>query len=144
MELGALRCSPKRPQCLDCPIQRHCSAPDPESLPLKKPRQKTISITENAAWILANHAVLLEQQTGRRAGGLWKLPFLAQPPLSNHLLESVYPFTHHRVTLRVFEVPPPNPIGPSQCWFPTEHVLSHAALTAPHRRALESLLQNVI
>ena len=41
MELGATLCTPKRPHCLACPVQRDCraaAAGDPETLPRKKKR----------------------------------------------------------------------------------------------------------
>ncbi|MGF1679418.1 MAG: A/G-specific adenine glycosylase [Candidatus Methylacidiphilales bacterium] len=35
MELGALICIPKAPRCLECPVRRWCTAPDPASLPVR-------------------------------------------------------------------------------------------------------------
>ena len=36
MELGALICTPRSPQCLICPVREHCRAKNPETLPKKK------------------------------------------------------------------------------------------------------------
>jgi A/G-specific adenine glycosylase len=139
MELGALICTPRNPSCLLCPVSLHCRAKAPESLPKKKPRRKTVSIAEDCAWIVHNERLLLEQQTGSRWRGLWKLPPLpertAQPKL---LLSFDYPFTHHRVTLSVFTVSEPPTLSPGQQWIPFSE-MSAIALAAPHRRAIQRL-----
>ncbi len=140
MELGALLCTPRKPRCHDCPVSTHCHAKDPEAVPRKSPRRKIVPLEENAAWILHDHALLLEQHTGRRAGGLWKLPALASPPTLAPIFQTTYPFTHHKVTLRVFPAPPPPTLPPNQRWFPIHSALDSAPLTAPHRRALSALL----
>ncbi len=140
MELGALICLPKNPKCLMCPIRPECRATDPESIPRKAPRKPTIALEEYAAWIVHEGTVLLEQQTGRRAGGLWKLPLLAGAPEGEALFETVYPFTHHRITLRVHTAPRPLELSSAQRWFALSNVLDEAALPAGHRRALKALV----
>jgi A/G-specific adenine glycosylase len=82
--------------------------------------------------------ILLEQQTGKRWRGLWKLPSLPAAPDTEPLLTLDYPFTHHRVTLSVFTQPAPSPLGENHAW----HLLSsldEVPLAAPHRRAIERL-----
>ena len=140
MELGALVCIPKKPNCSRCPLQADCRAPEPQALPIKAPRAKTILLEESVGWILENGFLLLRAQTGRRARGLWKLPELSVRPNSAPLWETVYPFTHHRITLRVFAAPSVDIFGPGDHWFAIKDVLRNAALPAPHRRALLALL----
>ena len=142
MELGALVCVAKNPRCLECPIQRDCAAVEPEQLPRKGPRRATIKLNESAAWMVRGSEVLLEQQQGRRAGGLWKLPPLNEAGEGPVLFETVYPFTHHKVTLRIFEAPVPEVLGENQRWFTQGGVLAEAALPAAHRRALQVLLKS--
>ncbi len=137
MELGALLCTPRRPQCLRCPVRPHCAARDPESLPVKKPRRKTVALAEDCAWIVADGRVLLEQQTGPRWRGLWKLPGIAAR--SSPLVALEYPFTHHRVTLRVFAARAPRSIGGQQQWFDLR-AIEEVALPSPHRRAVQRLI----
>ena len=79
MELGALICTPRAPTCLVCPVRVFCRAQDPELLPVKKPRPKTVRLAEQCGWIVRNGEVLLEQQTGKRWHGLWRLPLLSEP-----------------------------------------------------------------
>ncbi len=141
MELGALVCLPRKPQCLVCPVQTHCRAQDPETLPVKAPRKATVDKKEFAAWILGPRGLLLERQTGRRSGGLWLLPLLETPPPSTPLFQTVYPFTHHRITLEIHELPAPARLAAEQRWFSRKNVLDEAAMPSGHRRAVAALLQ---
>ena len=148
MELGATICLPGRPQCEKCPISSFCKAEAPETLPIKKPRQKTVAMEENCVWIFKNGQVLLEQQTGVRWHGLWKLPLLTEslnrriPNGSTSALFSLdYPFTHHRVTLTVFEGNVPRVFAENQEWFRVDQIEA-VAMTAPHRRALNRIMSD--
>lgn len=141
MELGALLCVPRTPQCLLCPIRPHCRAEAAGSaggLPVKKPRRKTVDLAEACAWTVREGKVLLEQQMGKRWKGLWKLPVLAAAPAGEPLLTAEYPFTHHRVTMSVYCQPAPAPLGEYQAWHQLAD-LADVALTSPHRRAIEKL-----
>lgn len=143
MELGALLCSPRQPQCLLCPLKADCRATAPETLPRKAPRRKTETGMEYAAWIESPRGILLEQQTGKRATGLWKLPGLSAAPETKHepLFTTVYGFTHHRITLEVFPAVPPPHLSETLRWFPKDTVLQDAPLVAAHRRALQAVLE---
>jgi A/G-specific adenine glycosylase len=139
MELGALVCTPTRPQCLVCPVREQCRTRDPESLPLKRPRARTVELCEDCAWIVRDRRILLEQQTGTRWRGLWKLPALeSEPNGAPPVAALTYPFTNHRVRLRVFRATTPSRIAPNQQWFLFPE-LPHVALATPHRRAIESV-----
>jgi A/G-specific adenine glycosylase len=139
MELGALVCTPRAPQCLICPIREDCRAKNPESLPRKRPRPKTVPLAEDCAWIVRNGKLLLEQQTGSRWRGLWKLPALGSRPTQSPLLLAFdYPFTHHRVTLSIFPSQAPSSLEPGQQWTALAEIDS-IALAAPHRRAIKRL-----
>jgi A/G-specific adenine glycosylase len=142
MELGALLCTPAKPQCLICPVRAHCSAEAPELLPRKKPRRAPVDLEENCAWIAAEGHILLEQQTGRRWRGLWKLPPLAGSSATVDrtalLLELTYPFTHHRVRLSVYRSSAPPQLLPEQRWFRAA-AESLPPMPSPHRRAVSAL-----
>lgn len=140
MELGALVCLPKKPKCLICPIQKECRATDPEALPRKSPGKTTVALEENAAWVTSGKDVLLEQQVGRRSRGLWKFPPFFEKASPLPLFETVYPFTHHKVTLRVYEALAPEVLSTNQRWFALSSVLDEVALPAGHRRALVALI----
>ena len=140
MELGALVCLPKNPQCLLCPIHAECTATEPDTLPRKSPRKATVAQDEHALWVVSEARVLLEQQKGRRSGGLWKLPVTSDPSAEEVLFETVYPFTHHKITLRVRRGGPPQSLTEHQRWFALDTVLDEAALPAGHHRALVALM----
>ncbi len=141
MELGALICTPRKPACMICPVRAHCLASDPESLPVKKAARKTVALEENCGWIVAKGRLLLERQTGSRWRGLWKLPRLTESPDGGEpLYQADYPFTHHRVTLRVFcTKASPEPAANLQ-WFDAPGIEA-CAMAAPHRRAVTALRQ---
>ena len=142
MELGAVLCRARAPQCLLCPVLSYCAAAphDPERLPIKRARKATIALTEDCAWIVHEGRLLLQQGTGSRWKGLWKLPPLSEPPVANEqpLMHLAYPFTHYQVTLRVFPAPAPLVAGTNQAWCPLEG-LENVAMAAPHRRAVRQL-----
>ncbi len=138
MELGALVCLPRSPKCPACPVQKFCRATDPASLPVKKPRRKTVALAEQCAWITSRGRILLEQQAGPRWRGMWKLPPMPGTPASAPLLRITYPFTHHRVTLAIFSQSPPETTPARQRWFHVK-TLADVAIAAPHRRAILQL-----
>jgi A/G-specific adenine glycosylase len=141
MELGAILCKPREPGCLLCPVQKQCAAHRADTvgvIPKKKPRRKTVLLDEPCTWIVRNGQILLEQQTGPRWRGLWKLPALDQVPEIPAILTLDYPFTHHRVTLSVFPAPTPQGIRENHAWHKRSD-LPHIPLAAPHRRAIDRL-----
>jgi A/G-specific adenine glycosylase len=78
MELGAILCSPKKPACHACPIQKHCDAyakGDAESLPIKKRKPKPKPMRAVAAWIERNGKILVVRRPEQGLmAGLWELP----------------------------------------------------------------------
>ena len=145
MELGALICTPRTPRCPECPVRGHCAASargTEASLPKKKPRRKQVALAEHCAWVVRKGCILLEQQTGTRWHGLWKLPALPAAPHATPLLTLEYPFTHHRVTLAIFAQPAPSTLGENQAWHPLA-AIAKLPLTAPHRRTIEHLRATV-
>ncbi len=144
MELGALVCTPRGPQCLLCPVLACCAAAphDPERLPVKKARKPTTALTEDCAWIVHGGRLLLQQGVGSRWKGLWKLPPLPAPTPDDQepLMHLTYPFTHYQVTLRVFPAPTPATPGEHQAWCPLDS-LESVAMAAPHRRAVRQLMK---
>jgi A/G-specific adenine glycosylase len=140
MELGALLCTPRNPQCLICPVKDFCTSDDPTALPKKKPRARTIALDEPCGWVVRKGQIYLEQQTGSRWRGMWKLPRLdAEPEAAEAIHESTYPFTNHRVTLRVFPVKVRELTESPGQWISLGD-LDALPMTAPHRRAIRALL----
>lgn len=144
MELGQTHCTPTKPACELCPVRDQCRANEPESLPVKQARQEITAVTERVIFWRTSAGVLLEQETGKRRTGLWKLPALPaahedQPPPV--LLKTQYSITRYKVTLWVHE--PQDPWVP---WPETHRIIAFGeleamAMPAPYRRVLRELLQ---
>lgn len=145
MELGAIVCKPRDPQCLICPVRGHCAAAPlgPERLPIKKARRATVAREEDCAWVVRGGRLLLQQETGARWRGLWKLPPFIKGEQDEPLTELTYPFTHHVVTLRVYAGKAPAGLTANQRWHGAAE-LEAAAMAAPHRRAVRELMLRLV
>lgn len=137
MDIGALVCLPRQPKCRICPVKTFCRAPNPEILPIKKAPSKTISLIENHALIVKQNQILLEQ-SARRWRGMWTLP-RTESTTARAIHLSIFPFTNHRITLRVFAEPPRQIDPQKQRWF-SKSALESIPIPSPHRRALATLL----
>ena len=138
MELGALVCLPRQPRCGECPVRPYCAAEDPGALPVKKPRPRSIELTERHGFIRDRDRVLMEQSHARWRG-MWILPTLSRAPRDSPLLRFQFPFTHHRITLAIFAGRRPLAPNDNQRWFP-KRTLEAIPIPTPHRRALSQLL----
>ncbi len=78
MELGALICTPRNPQCDVCPLARYCEANKrglQDQLPLKTKRKPLPHFDVTAAVIRKDGRLLIAQRPfGGRLGGLWEFP----------------------------------------------------------------------
>ncbi|MFP6656062.1 MAG: A/G-specific adenine glycosylase [Myxococcota bacterium] len=78
MELGALVCTSRKPQCADCPIHKHCDAyaeGDVEKLPIKKSKPKPKPMRAVAGWIERDGKILIARRPEKGLmAGLWELP----------------------------------------------------------------------
>ena len=144
MELGALVCLPKKPLCTACPVLNFCAShlDFPELLPLKKPAAQAIHIIEDCAFVTYRDKILLEQSKNSRWQGLWKFPPANTAEKKNLLLQSKYPVTRYRVTLRLFREDAPPHTDESQAWFDI-FKLRRIPMPRPHRKALEQLLKHL-
>ena len=138
MDLGAMICLPRRPRCGECPVRRFCRAAHPTILPIRRRRPATVHLSEAHAFMRRRDRVLLEQSRGRWHG-MWILPRLPTVPRRSPLLRLDFPFTHHSITLAVFDQPGPEVPNDNQRWFPLR-ALERLPVPSPHRRALARLL----
>lgn len=118
MELGALICSPQKPLCLSCPLQKDCGAftnSHPEDFPLKKERKKTIYLHRLIFLFQHESEILLKQESSKLMKDLYQF-FYTEAYSSFELdlssfswasyvkqIESLpfvkHAYTHHQVTL---------------------------------------------
>jgi A/G-specific adenine glycosylase len=146
LDLGAVICVARKPKCDVCPVESLCRAQNPAALPIRNSRPETKRLIETHALIIRRGRILLEQ-SHHRWRGMWILPPLVidrlrpsrfqRPPV----YQSIFPFTHHRVTLSVYRRPAPNRIAPRQKWFRS---IDEVAMPSPHRRAVQSLIQTLV
>jgi A/G-specific adenine glycosylase len=143
IDLGALICLPRAPKCKICPVKKFCRVIDPEILPVRKARPGIRHLTENHAFTVRQKQILLEQST-KRWRGMWILPLLKTRSTSTHAIHlSIFPFTHHRVTLKIFPRHPRKIDKHAQRWF-TLRELKSIPIPSPHRRAIADLLSSSV
>jgi A/G-specific adenine glycosylase len=136
MDLGALICRARAPRCDICPVRKFCAVIDPESLPIKHSRRPVISLAESHALIRRRNNILLERCRSRWRG-MWMMPSISSPRRVP-VYTARFPFTHHRITLRVFSTKARRrKLG--ECWFSTKQLLT-IPIPSPHRRAIFSLI----
>ena len=139
MDLGALVCLPRAPQCGLCPVKQFCRATNPLALPVKRTRPKRKKLNEGHTFTIKSGRILL-QQCRQRWRGMWMLPALSSPKSKKPPLHvSKFPFTHHEVTLRVFAARPGRVEARAQRWFPLQR-LRAIPIPSPHRRAINALI----
>ena len=152
MDLGALVCLPRRPKCDHCPVKNSCRAKNPDALPVKKARPRLRQFTENHTLIFRRGRILLEQSSARWRG-MWTLPRdnglsspesfrggqAVTPSLARPMHISVFPFTHHRITLQIFSRRGRRITRRNQRWFAIGE-LDSIPIPSPHRRAMVDLL----
>ena len=138
MELGALVCLPRTPRCEICPVKRFCRATNPIALPVKKPRARTKKLAESHLFIVEGGRVLMQKST-KRWRGMWILPRLSGAAKGRRLYASTFPFTQHRIRLRVFGQSCRTIDGKSHRWINIRS-LESIPIPSPHRRALNALL----
>lgn len=78
MDLGALICTPRAPQCPKCPLRRDCRAHaegKPEAYPLQLVKAETIE-RQNVAVVLwnAQRVAVVQRPAEGRWAGLWEFP----------------------------------------------------------------------
>ena len=83
MELGALVCTPKSPDCAKCPLARACAARQDgtqEEYPVKA-KKKELPVRKVTAVIVRdqqNNVLLVQNKDGGLLKGLWELPTVEQ------------------------------------------------------------------
>jgi len=129
MELGSQICTPKRPKCHLCPVQRFCQAwldGSPEAYPLSK-KKESIPHYDVAVAVLRNPSgkIFIQQRPSKGLlGGLWELPGGKATPgesgtqtckrelyeelgvkvLVGDLIAKIkHAYSHFRITLRAYE-----------------------------------------
>jgi len=139
IDLGALVCVPRQPKCGVCPVKKFCRAKNPGTLPIKKMRPAMERLTENHALTMRADSILLEKADSRWRG-MWILPRLQTRPVNPQpIYKLVFPFTNHRVELKVYAERWRIIDKRSQRWIRVDSVDS-IPMPSPHRKAMRHLL----
>ena len=152
---ACLCCAPT--QMRICPVKKFCRAKNPQILPVRKSRLRTKRLIEQHAFVLRQGKILLEQSSTRWCG-MWILPpfkldcFKRSSFHRRTIYRSVFPFTNHRVALKVYSQRRQR-IHPSkdefditnksaQRWIRIDK-LDSIPMPSPHRRAVRHLLSEI-
>ncbi|WP_018970575.1 A/G-specific adenine glycosylase [Rubritalea marina] len=147
MELGQRVCTNKAPDCLLCPIRAFCTATEPESLPVKQARKKTVHLDEHCLLAIRTTSagekeLLLSQASqGDRRSGMWSLP---QRPLEqlepfDLLYRANYAITHHKVHLQIYHYTEALDQSDGEVWHAI-NTLADTPIPSPFRKALDQVL----
>ena len=113
MEIGSLVCTPRNPDCDNCPLAASCLAArttNPEEWPKRRSTKQT-HIRATALVISGDNGILLEAREGRTLGGLWGVPYAEGDTETLHLLQGRkteqigmvrHDFTHKRLDITVY------------------------------------------
>jgi A/G-specific adenine glycosylase len=127
MELGALICRPKNPDCTSCPLKNGCQgfhSGRPASLPIKRPKKPIPHFDVTAAVIQNKKKILITQRPEKGLlGGLWEFPGGKKEPqesleqclkreiqeelnieikVQGRFIQVRHAYTHFRITLHCF------------------------------------------
>ena len=139
IDLGALVCIPRKPECGICPVRKFCLAKSPAALPVRKSRPRTTRLVEKHAFVVRQGKILLEHSS-KRWRGMWILPRLQNDPVNLRLIyKSIFPYTNHRVELNVYAQRRRKIDDHSQRWNRID-CLDSIPIPSPHRKALRYLL----
>jgi hypothetical protein len=118
-------------------VKKFCRAVNPEQLPIKRARPKTKQLIENHVFVFRKNKLLL-QPAFQRWRGMWILPEIKSSSRTKRPIHvSIFPFTNHRVTLKVFQQRQGK--IDRQRWFALR-ALDSIPIPSPHRRAIVDLL----
>ncbi len=162
IELGAVVCKPV-PQCLECPLQRDCSAflqQKTDKIPYKQKRPETVFLEKQVVILLCDAHVLIEKkEEGKVLGGLFEFPSFPYQPYQNveeevlktwgivaAFVEDLAPqnqsFTRYKIDLypTVLEIKERQEI-PGFLWYPLEDLEKDLPFSSAHKRILQKSLQ---
>ncbi|MEM6822300.1 MAG: A/G-specific adenine glycosylase [Verrucomicrobiota bacterium] len=139
MELGATICTPKKPQCLICPVQSFCTAENPEALP-KRTRTKATRLQITYAILREGKSLWMQApETPGRWKGFHRLPEYSSDTMKSGkaLGDLKFTITRFRIEATVIEAQwKQSP--PDGSWIPMNQ-LTDLPLPAPIRRMLKFL-----
>lgn len=143
MDLGAMICTPKNPQCLLCPLKDVCQSKDKadlEQIPIrrrleKKEKQGSVYLIQNS-----DGDYLLRKRTEPGLlTGLYEFPWKDEGKIWENAEDSgktvTHIFTHIRLTLHVYKIKSEKPLLPDS-FFVSEKELSDYPLSTLMKKVI--------
>ncbi|MCB9732871.1 MAG: A/G-specific adenine glycosylase [Deltaproteobacteria bacterium] len=171
MELGALVCSPRSPDCGACPWHDGCRARatgDPESYPRRAPKRAPTAMSAVGGLATRDDGAMLlaRRPDGGLLGGLWELPggehargdgsrkdaverwFAERLGLAvdvrSHVASVTHVFTHRRLALEIYAVDGADRLAPRPTWYTEARWVTAGEVAAlPLSRLTEKVLAAV-
>lgn len=110
MDLGAIICTPRNPQCLLCPWQKHCrsfAGPDVENIPMRRKLEKKQKC--GPVYLIFNPSgqIFIRKRTEKGLlSGLYEFPWTEGGKLFNQAQstgeEVSHVFTHFKLILKIY------------------------------------------
>ncbi|MES2662895.1 MAG: A/G-specific adenine glycosylase [Pseudomonadota bacterium] len=94
MDLGALICTPKNPQCMQCPLQKNCTAFQEQKIShFPQKRVTNTKPVRQSIWLVLqtdnNHVLLSQKPSNGLWGGLWCFPEFSNEKELNLFLSQI-------------------------------------------------------
>lgn len=163
MELGALICTPRSPQCSICPIAKHCCARQLNRVEDFPNLGKRVEITERrfAAFVVEHDGSFLVRQRPADVvnAHLWEFPNVELPPSKTEVIDLAktvlgfapktfeslgtirHSITRYRITLEAFSVNgirKPHRHATAARWLPIAE-LQKLSFPSAHRKILQRI-----
>ncbi|MGI0154024.1 A/G-specific adenine glycosylase [Pseudidiomarina sp. WS423] len=150
LDLGATICTPRKPNCISCPLRASCYAYQQQrvdDLPTKPPRKTTPTKPGHFIWISNAKGIFLTQRSGDVIWPrLWSFPEVTEPPLQAALHGHFkHTFSHYKLAAQVWQLAHPNQLAetlPTGLELISWQQLKNIALPTPIKRYLDKHQQN--
>jgi A/G-specific adenine glycosylase len=103
MDIGAMVCTPKTPDCAACPLAAGCRGKEePTAYPAPRKRKARPVRTTNYLLYERGRRIYLVCRESRMLGGLWAFPETPKAPAGEKLAEIVHDYTHFRRIAKLY------------------------------------------
>jgi len=103
MDIGAMLCTPKNPQCDICPLSEICKGQDEPTLYPTKKKRVVPTREQNIMISVYNDKLSLTQHSGKFLHGLWGFSSVEVPLCaSEYLGEVTHAYTHFKLICKVY------------------------------------------